>query len=149
MKIYKHIQESKKVLKTLASEFVNMDNAKTRIIELNVLIRLVNSTEQMLVNKYKTEVLDVFILNHIYRTLLKEKGDLINISESLENIFQDLRFGRNYQKEQLIGYLQQKELEYNLTFEKIQRTSFDDWSDTIENTLTDVKKQIIWNETHK
>lgn len=156
------MHEVKKVLKTLNNEFVLMDNAKERIEDLNKIIRLINSVEEMLTKKYKTDVLDVFILNFIFRTLLLEKKTTnnktfiqsgkrinVNINEALENITSDIKNGKEYQLEQLIGYLQQKEIENNILLNKVKASSKNEWRKTINKTLIDIKRKIIWYEKFK
>lgn len=146
MKPYKHIEESKKVLKTLVSEFKNMDNAKTRLTELNVIIKTLNSFEEMLEDKYYTEYFDILILNRFYMTLLKSKEEEVNINEFLLFLDQDLRLGKEYIIESIADLLQTKQMYNSALKGNFFRDEKSSWINSINSVLKQVKIKIIWNK---
>jgi hypothetical protein len=146
MKPYKHIEESKKVLKTLVNEFKNMDNAKTRLTELNTLIKTVNDFEEMLVNKYHTDFFDVLLLNRLYLTLLKSKDEEINVKEFIMNFEQDFRFGGDYFKDLICSYLNHKQMYNSIHSNKVYTGDKSEWLKPINNLLKQIKTKIIFRK---
>ena len=146
MKPYKHIEDSKKVLKTLISEAKTMDNVKTRLKELNTLIGLVNSFEEMLNNKYHTDFFDVLIFSRIYQTLLKSNKEEVNLNEFLIYFNQDFRLGAGYIKNDIIDFLRHKQLSNSLKNGEFFRDSESLWSSTIDVLIKQIKSKIIWDK---
>ena len=146
MKAYKHIEDGKKVLKTLISEAKTMDNVKTRLTELNTLITLVNSFEEMLNNTYHTDFFDVLIFSRIYQTLLKSNEEEINLNEFLMYFNQDFRVGAEYIKKDIIDFLRHKQLSNSLKKGEFFRDSDESWSNAIDGLIKQVKSKIMWDK---
>ena len=147
MKPYKHIQDSKKVLKSLISEAKTMDNVKTRLTELNTLITLVNSFEEMLSNKYFTDYFDMLLLSRMYHFFIGNKvheGKDIPIKEFTEYLRQDFNLQRNGVKSALVDLIIHNKLTKSLEVGEVKLDSKEDWNEILENTLLEVKKQILW-----
>jgi len=144
---YKHIQESEKVLKTLSSEAKTMDNALTRLKELNVLIEMLNSFKEMLSEKYYTDYIDNLLLSRMYYNLLAsdEYGE-INIIDYVCNLEDDIEKGNQYMKQNIIGYLRGVQLHNSVNKGYIYQDSEDYWEKCINNTLNQVKNRIQWNK---
>jgi len=145
MNPYKHILDSEKVLKTLVNDAKTMDNTKTRLSELNTLIRLVNSYKKLLEKKYFTDYFDILLLSSMYNFFLINKtyeSNTIPIRDFLLFLDTDVRYGRNYHLQSIIGLLQ--------GCERIKtpliNSSDEDWREIIENTLLQIKKQIKFKE---
>lgn len=147
IKAYKHIQESEKVLKTLSSEAKTMDNAVTRLKELNVLIKMLNSFKEMLMEKYYTDYIDNLLLSRIYYNLLSsdEYGE-INILDYVCNLEDDIEKGNQYMKQNIIGYLRGVQLYNSVKKGHIYQDSEEHWEKCINNTLNQVKARIQWNK---
>ncbi len=152
MNPYKDILDSEKVLKTLVSEAKTMDNVKTRITELNVLIRLVNSFKEMLEKKYKTDYFDILLLSRMYHFFLDSDVYVKNevpIEPFLYWLDQDVRLGREHIKKDIIGLLKGCQLYESLKHNRVEFDDDDVWDEVIEDTLIQVKKKIKFKEDFK
>jgi hypothetical protein len=146
MKPYKHIEDSKKVLKSLISEARTMDNVKTRLTELNTLIKLVNSFEEMLNKKYFTDYFDILLLKSMFEEFMKHKiyeGNDIPIIEFTEITRANIRIGKDNQLAKVKDLL--------TTYEAINKQNLSnwhndavDWDSLIKSTLLELKKEIQW-----
>lgn len=144
---YKYIQESEKVLKTLSSEAKTMDNTVTRLKELNVLIKMLNSFKEMLSEKYYTDYIDNLLLSRMYYNLLaSDNYGEINILDYVCNIEDDINKGNQYMKQNIIGYLRGVQLHNSVKKGYIYQDSEDYWEKCISNTLNQVKSRIQWNK---
>lgn len=155
MKAYKHIQDSKKVVKSLINEAKTLGNVKDRLIELNTLIKLINSFESMLSEKYYTYYFDIIILSKMYDYFLKHINDdncnenNIPINEFVLYLDRDVRMGRDYKKNDIIDLLRNIQLSQSLKKGSVFRDTEKTWSDVVENTLIDIKKQIKFHKEWK
>ena len=146
-KPYKHIQDSKKVLKSLVSEAKTMGNVKTRLTELNTLIRLVNSFEEMLNKKYFTEYFDILLLSRLYHFFLDNDVYATNevpIQAFLYWLDRDNEKGKENIKKDITGLLQGCQLNESLKDGKCNFDTHEQWSEVLEDTLLKVKEQIQW-----
>ncbi len=148
MKPYKHIQDSKKVLKSLISEAKTMDNVKTRLTELNVLIKLVNSFDEMLNKKYYTEFFDILLLRRMamyfsYHEVYRGEG--VPLDQYGYELNRDLRFGREMAVNFIVDQLQTHQLANNLKKDKIKYDSKESLEIIVEKYLLDVKQKIQWD----
>ena len=148
MKPYKHIQEAKKVLKTLSNEAKTMDNTLTRLKELNILIETVNSFEEMLTKNYYTDVIELLLLSRMYQMLIKSDKE-INVNEFLMFFDKDLREGRDFIKDNITGYLQGIQLSNSLEKGLIIQDSKEVWGSAVDNLLTQIKERIVFNKKYK
>ncbi len=148
-KAYKHIQDSEKVLKTLSSEAKNMDNAITRLKELNILIEMLNSFKEMLTEKYYTDYLDTLLLSRMYQTLLSSKNDDVNITEFVYYLDEDLRTGKEFIKNNIIDFLRHKQLKNSLKKNEMFMDDYELWDISIESVLKQVKRKIQWHKRFK
>ena len=148
MKPYKHIEDSKKVLKTLISEAKTMDNVPTRLKELNIIIKMLNSYEEMLKNKYHTDFFDLLILSRMYQTLIKSNKE-ININEFLLYIDEDFRVGKEFLKENIISFLQGIQVSNSIKKGVVYADTNETWATVIDNLIKQIKTKIIWNKKWK
>ena len=152
MKPYKHILDSKKVLKSLISEAKTMDNVKTRLTELNTLITLVNSFEEMLSNKYFTEIFDLLILNSMHYYFVENKtyeSNEIDIKGFTYLLRRDMRYGRQSWKQSIIGMMQGCQVNNSLKRGEVEMDSYEDWSTTLETYLSEIKQGVEWDKKYK
>ena len=148
MKPYTHIENSKRVIKTMLNEAKQSVNVKSKLEDLNVLINLVNSFEEMLLNKYHTDFFDIVVLSRMYQTLIKSKED-VNIKEFLYWFEKDFREGKDYILENITGYLQGIQIENSLESGELFQDSKEDWENVIKDTLNQIKTNIIWSKKWK
>lgn len=147
MKPYKTIQNSKKVLKSLISEAKTMDNVRTRLTELNTLIKLVNSFEEMLNKKYFTEYFDILLLSRMYNFFLDNDVYATNevpIQPFIYWLNQDNEKGKNIIKKDIIGLLQGCQLNESLLKGKAEFDEVEVWDKVLGDTLIKVKEGIKW-----
>lgn len=153
MKAYKHIEESKKIVKTLHNEFLIMDNAKSRLRDLNVLINTINAFEEMLQDRYHSDFFDIMIYSRLFSTLNLDKGTNIDFSEFLLNFDQDFRLGKDYLKEKVVDFIHNKSIYKSIIDNSINEDKFNQWSkdrEDIEASLDilvhQLKSKILWNK---
>lgn len=149
MKPYKHIQEGKKVIKTLISEAKTMDNVKTRLTELNTLIKLVNSFEKMLTKKYFTEYFDILLLKKMsmyFSYSEVNSGNGVPIRQYNYELNREFRYGKEIAMMDVISQLQGHQLSRSLKNNEIKYDSSEQWIEFLDNYLLDIKKQIQFKE---
>lgn len=149
MKAYKYIEDSKKVLETLSFEFSKMDNSKTRLEDLNTIIKMLNCFESMLNEKYYTDFMELLILSRLYQTLLKADFSEVNVTEFIQYFDQDLRFGKEYYKEQICELLADKQRYNSLTRGKLYQDKKETWLKSVNNLVKQVKTRILWTKKYK
>tara|TARA_R110000803_G_scaffold61223_1_gene120961 strand:- start:2481 stop:2942 length:462 start_codon:yes stop_codon:yes gene_type:complete len=152
MKPYKSIQDSKKVLKTLVNEARGLDNVKTRLTELNVLIKLLNSFEEMLNKKYFTEYFDILLLNKMAMYFSNKEvtsGGEVPIWQYNYELHREFEYGKLVAMNDVISQLQGHQLSKSLEDGKVDFDTDEQWNKTIENYLLDIKKQIQFKERCK
>ena len=150
MKPYEHIQTGKKVIKTLVNEAKTMDNVKVRLTELNELIKLINSFEEMLNEKYYTEYFDMLILSRLFHTLnINSPEDTVSIKEFQIWLNRDLIYGKDYIKQNIVSFMQTHQLNNSLLKGKLFYDSDDFWNEKIDKTLSEVKSNIIFDKKWK
>ncbi len=149
MKAYKYIEDSKKVLETLSFEFSKMDNSKTRLEDLNTIIKMLNCFESMLNEKYYTDFMELLILSRLYQTLLKADFSEVNVTEFIQYFEQDLRFGKDYYKEQIAELLVDKQRYNSLTHGKLHQDKKETWIKSVNNLVKQVKMRILWTKKYK
>lgn len=149
MKAYKYIEDSKKVLETLSFEFSEMDNSKTRLEDLNTIIKMLNCFESMLNEKYYTDFMELLILSRLYQTLLKADFSEVNVTEFIQYFEQDLRFGKDYYKEQIAELLVDKQRYNSLTHGKLHQDKKETWIKSVNNLVKQVKMRILWTKKYK
>lgn len=145
MKAYKHIDSAKKVLEKLSNEAKTSKSIQVYPKDINTLIELLNSFEDMMVNKYHTDFFDILILSRMYQTLIKSDSE-ININEFIMFFDLDFRKGREFIKKDIVGFLQGIQLENSLKKGGIYQDDFEVWGKAIDSLLSQIKNKITWDK---
>lgn len=146
-KPYNHIEKVKKSVKSLLCVLNKSD--KKSIEDLNNIIDLINSYENLLKEKYYTDFFDLIILSRMYHTFLKSNEDEINVREFIVNFDQDLRLGREFYYESINSLLNTKQINTLIKKDCLNKYKPVDWSIYVNSLLKQVKKRIIWKKHGK
>lgn len=146
MKIHKHIQEAEKVLNTLSKELKTLNKTFVNKSDVNTLIKLLNSSEKMMQEKYFTDYFDILLLSRMYQSLIKSPEGEININEFLLYYDQDLRLGKEFIKTDIINFIKGRQLDNSIKKGNIFTDSSELWGKKIDNLLKQIKTKIIWHK---
>ena len=140
------MQKAEEVLKSLSNALKTSDKALVCKSDVNILIKLLNSSDDMMKEKYFTDYFDILILSRMYQTLIKSKEGEVNIKEFLLYYDQDLRFGKEFIKTDIIDFLKYRQLDNSLKIGSVFTDSSEFWGSKIDGILKQIKTKIIWNK---
>ena len=147
IKPFEIIEAQKKVIDDFKYKLQFSNDKVKDASVINTLVDTVNSFESMLISKYYTDALELFIYSLIYEWFLQ--FDIANKEIPLDlmvwNIDKDIREGLKSKKESVILLLKTHELG-NLDKYEIENHEYADFRGMLDKLINKFKTQIKWSK---
>ena len=148
MKPFKIIEQQKQIIKDLTFELQYSKDKVKSGKRINTLIKVVNSFDDMLVYKYKTDAINTLIYALFYELLMFYKAyeNDLPLNEIIRTITTDLNYGSELKKEQVISILKTNELSNKIKNNNVFDDNYTNFEPLLEEIIMKIKTDIQWKK---
>lgn len=144
------IEEAKRHVELMSSKlgyFKSLKSRNSQIDALNAFIRLINSFEGFLNEKYVLRSVEGLLCGRLYSmmfvSVLENKG--IDIAEIVRKLDNDIRYPA-VKKEALVSFLNTENITACvLNNNRLPDQGYEYWQVVVDDLLNQLKRQMIWN----
>ncbi len=146
MKPHQLIQNQRNVIDSLKFELQHSKHRVRDAKRINTLIDTITGFEEILVDRYYTDAIETLLYARIYSQLIANvESDEVNIHGIVSNIDQDIEYGSELKKDQVISFLKQKELEFKVDQGKVF-DKYADWNKMLTELINEFKQNVKWTQ---
>jgi hypothetical protein len=143
MKPYQHIKNQKQIINEMTFELQHLKDKDKGVKRINTLIDTINAFESMLEGKYYTDTIETLLYARIYSQLMGKVLDKkIDIHEIVRNIENDITYGKEVKKAEVVHILEHKELMNKIETDNFY--NFANWNKMLSELINEFKLSVKW-----